>query len=120
MKILLSSIGAFGGAILFSVLRTAFYFLNDYQPQMSPMMFILFSPIIGLGFAVVSVPIEWVLSRYWLKSDSAWKAFIVGVSYSTPLAYLIEHWLIILAVLVNPIALRVLFAKRTESSTTAT
>src|SRR5690349_6418377 len=106
MKLLPSFFGAFAGAIVLSILRTAYYVLREYEPQMSPMMFVLFAPLVALAVGVVSLPIEWVLSRYWRGPATFWQSFIIGSTYSVPLVLLIEHWAVVLVILLNPVTAR--------------
>ena len=51
----LVALGAAISAIAFTVMRVVYYLWMDFRPEMSPMMFLLFSPLIALLFSVLSV-----------------------------------------------------------------
>ena len=101
-------VGAYLGTFLFSALRTVYYFAQDIQPNMSPMMFIVFSPVVGTGVAVVALFGEAILSRLWIRPRSVLYAFALGISYSSVLLFLIEPWLALVCLIVNPVVIRFL------------
>src|SRR5688572_21942292 len=84
-------LGVVTGTVLLSIIRTLYYFAIDRQPEMSPMMFIVFAPIVALPFILVAVITE-LLVR-WLpqsKHSSRPWSFLIGASYTSPLFGLID------------------------------
>jgi hypothetical protein len=117
-KLTCSFLGAFLVAVLLSVLRAFYYFYSGIEPNMSPMMFVIFSPIFGLVFGLLGVVIEFLINKFHSMPKSNWHAVLYGASYSAPLVFLIEPWLLLLVVIINPIVLRVLLRYRLEGSKT--
>jgi len=106
----LVALAAAASAVAFSILRTLYYSWAGLRPEMSPMMFIVFSPILALTFAALAVVIEFGLSLIWTRALNARPLFI-GASYSTVLLGLIQPWLLVACVLANPIILHIWMAK---------
>lgn len=102
-------IGAYLGTFLVSALRTAYYIARDIQPDMSPMMFVMFSPIVGTGVAIVALLGEAILSRVWIRPRSFFHALTLGATYSSLLMFLVEPWLALLCLFINPAVIRILW-----------
>lgn len=92
------------GAVGLSVLRTGVYIARDLRPDMSPMMFIVFSPLLAAVFAAASVLIEFLHLAIRRDPPLSWP-WAVGLSYCAPLLALIHPALIWLCLLLNPLAL---------------
>ena len=106
------AIGVVVGTLICSILRVAYYFAADIQPEMSPMMFIFFIPVVTLAILIPTQISEWLLSRFWWRPNSFGRAILIGCSYSFVLLALISPWLLILLAVTNPISLRYFYAHR--------
>ena len=100
----LVALGAAISAIAFTVMRVVYYLWMDFRPEMSPMMFLLFSPLIALLFSVLSVLFE-VFLFFLMPRTYKESPFVVGSSYSAILLGLINPWLFIVFVIFNPLSL---------------
>ncbi|WP_408951068.1 hypothetical protein [Lysobacter sp. Hz 25] len=107
-------LGAATGTVVLSVIRTLYYFAIDRQPEMSPMMFILFAPIVALPFMLAAALTEFVARRLLprLKRPSRLWSLLIGASYTSPLFGLIDARMLVLCVLINPVIMHVLLALR--------
>jgi len=111
-------LGAATGTVALSVVRTLYYFAIDRQPEMSPMMFIVFAPVVALPFMFVAAVAEFVARRLMpglkqarKQSSRSWP-FLIGASYTSPLFGLIDARLLALCLLINPVLAHVLLARR--------
>ena len=98
--------GIFIGTFIFSTLRVFYYISQDLRPNMSPFMFIIFSPIISLFISIVAIILEKIV-HFNISSYSY--SFLLGVSYSSFMLLLISGWLIVPVVLFNPITVHLFF-----------
>lgn len=107
-------LGVVTGTVLLSIIRTLYYFAIDRQPEMSPMMFIVFAPIVALPFMLVAVLAEFMARRFLPQSKQSTRSrsFLIGASYASPLFGLIDLRLLVLCLLINPIVMHVLLARR--------
>jgi hypothetical protein len=107
-------LGVVTGTVLLSIIRTLYYFAIDRQPEMSPMMFIIFAPIVALPFMLVAAPAEFMARRFLPQSKQSSRSwsFLIGASYTSPLFGLIDLRLLVLCLLINPFVMHVLVARR--------
>jgi hypothetical protein len=112
-KLLLAvAIGVIFGAILLSTARAGYYILNDIRAEMSPMMFIVFSPVVAVILLAVAFVIELCLSLLWWRPHLFLQAVMLGGSYTLVLLGLITPWLLLLMLAINPITLRLWFIRK--------
>jgi tellurite resistance protein TehA-like permease len=111
-------VGVATGVFVLSIARTLYYFAIDRQPEMSPMMFIVFAPVVALPFMFVAAVAEFVARRLMPRlkqsrkqSSRSW-SFLIGASYTSPLFGLIDARLLVLCLLINPVVAHVLLARR--------
>jgi|SRR6266850_883436 len=104
-------LGVYAGALVLSVLRTAAYEYQGIQPNMTPMMFILFAPLVGTALAIIAVICEAVLTAFWRRPASFWQAVVIGASYTSFLLFFVNPWLTIICLLLNPVAIRLLWPR---------
>ncbi|WP_157477123.1 hypothetical protein [Lysobacter sp. Root690] len=107
----LVALGAAASAIAFSVIRVVYYFWMDLRPEMSPMMFLIFSPLVALAFSLISVVLEVFLCVLMPRMFRA-LPFVVGVSYSSLLLVLINKWFLLVFLVFNPVTLHCWLAVR--------
>jgi len=69
---------------------------------MSPMMFIVFSPIVTLILSMVAFFIEIVFYYFELHKETSIKSIITGISYGILTLVLINKWLFIINLVFNP------------------
>ena len=101
LNYLLLFVGVQMGAIVFSAIRTLYYFLMGVQSNMGPQLFIIFAPILSIPFTIIAFIIHITLSKYFsFNRYTEW--FCAGVSYALPLLGLISGWLLLLFVICNP------------------
>jgi|GEM_PF-3677105 len=94
--------GIFIGVLLSSTSRTFTYLYQNIQPNMSPMMFIVFSPIVTLILSMVAFFIEIVFYYFELHKETSIKSIITGISYGILTLVLINKWLFIINLVFNP------------------
>lgn len=105
--------GILAGTIFFSVIRTVYYLHKGYQPNLSPYMFIIFSPIVGLLFSAIGLVIELIVKKSMKMTYSSYKeAFVVGISYTTVQVLLIDKFLLFIFLIVNPITSHIFFKSK--------
>ncbi|MGN7916754.1 hypothetical protein [Lysobacter sp. 22409] len=111
---LLLMLGVATATVVLSIARTLYYFAIDRQPEMSPIMFIVFAPIVALPFMLVAALAELVARRLLprLKRPSRLWSLLIGASYTSPLFGLIDTHLLVLCLLINPVVMHVLLARR--------
>ena len=107
-------VATFLGAALFSAIRTALYHAEGLHSNMAPEMFIVFSPVLALPIAVVAVLIHSVFANRFRYSN-AWQWFFSGIAYSSLLIGLINPWLLVIPLMVNPITLRIILKNHREA-----
>lgn len=104
--------GAAACVVLISLLRTLWYEWMGLRPQMSPRMFIVFSPILAAVYATVALVCEGLLALI-APSFTGARPFAVGASYGLLFIGLIRPELWIVLALVNPLVLHaVLWSRR--------
>lgn len=114
-------LGVATATVVLSIARTLYYFAIDRQPEMSPMMFIVFAPIVALPFMLVAALAELVARRLLprLKRPSRLWSLLIGASYTSPLFGLIDMRLLVLCLLINPVVMHVLLARRERADALA-
>ena len=98
-------IATFLGSAAFSAIRMFIYKAEGLQPNMAPEMFIVFSPVLALPIALIGVLIHIVFARRFGFSRP-WQWFAAGVAYSTLVLGLINPWLLVVPLVLNPVTLR--------------
>ncbi len=88
--LLVSVLGLFVGVFVVSILRMVFYLVTDTASEMSPMMFVLFAPVVVAILVVPTICIEAVLSRFWWRPSNSFQALVIGSSYASVLLALID------------------------------
>ena len=113
--------GVFTSTPVLSIIRMLYYFAIDRQPEMSPMMFIVFAPIVALPFMLIAALAELVARRLLprLKRPSWLWSLLIGASYTSPLFGLIDARLLVLCLLINPVVMHVLLARRERADALA-
>lgn len=113
---LMVALGIFVGTLAFSTLRVLYYIFQNLHPNMSPFMFIIFSPIISLFITLAASVIELILAKIiHLNIPSYSHSFLLGVSYSSFMLLLISGWLVALVLLFNPVTVHFFIASRHKS-----
>jgi hypothetical protein len=89
-----------------------YYLAAQVQSEMSPMMFIVFAPIVALPVFALALVIELFLTKVWWRPKTAVQGFTLGLSYSLVLLWLLHPLLVVVAVVANPIFVRYWFSTR--------
>lgn len=108
-QVILPFIGAFLMGVLLSFGRYCYYIFQGIEPNMSPIFFVIFSPVVSSVFGFFGMAIEVVLNKVLVNSKSKLQSFLYGTCYALPLLYLIDWRLLFVMVVANPIVLRYLF-----------
>ncbi|ROU08088.1 hypothetical protein [Lysobacter enzymogenes] len=103
--------GAAACVVLISVLRTLWYEWMVMRPQMSPRMFILFSPILAAAYATVALVCEGLLALL-APSFTGARPFAVGASYGLLFIGLIRPELWVVLAVANPLVLHAVLWNR--------
>jgi len=103
------------GVILLSIARTVYYLWVELKPEMSPMMFIIFSPVLAIFFSIIAIIIESIISVIWPRSLFS-QPITIGASYSSVLLGLIHPWLLIICLIINPFVLHFVMARSIKAS----
>jgi len=69
-------------------------------------MFVVFSPVLAAPIAVIAFLVHVIFANYF-KFDTYWKWFLSGISYASLVLGLIDPWLLLIPLVVNPIVITV-------------
>jgi len=106
------AVGVFCGTVALSALRVLYYLSADIRPEMSPMMFLLFSPLVATAILVISIPLELLLNRLIFRPATTLHAVVLGLSYTTVLLGLISTWGLLCLLVFNPVCVRLFSVRR--------
>ncbi len=100
------SIGAVGGVLLLITLRGDYLNGIGAQPQVTPQIAYLFSPIICAAVLLVAIPLEAALRRFSCAPETLLQQIAVGAVHATSISWWAFplHWYLVFVA--NPIVLR--------------
>lgn len=108
------------GTGIMLLLRVQYYEWMGYQPNMAPQVAYLFSPLIFGVVCLVVLPSEWLM-RKWRKQRlvKPMSAVLIGAAYATLLVVWAFPSHASVALLINPVTLRVLLWWRYQADAQA-
>jgi hypothetical protein len=114
--ILATSVGMILGTLLLSLVRSGYYLVADVRTEMSPMMFVVFAPVVAAILLVPTLLAELLICHFWQRPLNFRQAIMIGSSYPVFLLGLIEPWLLVLVLAINSITLRLWFIRLNSKS----
>lgn len=98
--------GAAVGLLFLLVLRTAYYALMGFEPNMHPGIAFFFVPVVLVALLLVAIPLELLLRQFSVVPTSRTQAFVVGGTHASVLSVVAfpSYWGVV--IVLNPIVLR--------------